>query len=129
MEAIGWPVRLRRVRSLEKLTAGGVAFLDSDVVRVLEEVLPARFGGTPLDWQLVEEPGGSGRSSVRLRVHPSVGPLDERAVADAFLAAVGAGSGGTPLTALLWREGEVVRVERMPPAHTGSGKILHLHVG
>lgn len=128
MEALGWPTRLREVRSHEKLTAGGIAFLDVDVVRVLEEVLPSRFGGAPVDYQLVEESDSSGRPSVALRVHPSVGPLDEGVVADAFLTALGGGHGGTPLTALLWREGGVVRVERVPPARTGSGKILHLHV-
>ena len=128
MEATGWPMRVREVRSHEKLTAGGIAFLDVDVVRVLEEVLPSRFGGAPLDYQVVEQADPSGRPAVRLRIHPSVGPLDERIVADAFLAALGSGYGGTPLTELLWREGEVLRVERTPPARTDSGKILHLHV-
>ena len=120
--------RIREVRSHEKLTAGGIAFLDVDVVRVLEEVLPSRFGGAALDYQLIKEADAYGRPAVRLRVHPSVGPLDELAVADAFLAALGSGQGGTPLTELLWREGNVVRVERVPPARTSSGKILHLHV-
>ena len=128
MEAAGWPLRVRRVRSYEKLTAGGIAFLDVDVVRVLEEVLPSRFGGASVDYQIVEEADPSGRPNVRLRVHPDLGPLDEGAIADAFLAAIGEGQGGTRLTELLWREGEVVRVERIPPARTSSGKILHLHV-
>ena len=128
METTGWTTRIREVRSYEKLTAGGIAFLDVDVVRVLEEVLPSRFGGAALDYQLIEEADPSGRPVVRLRVHPSVGELDERAVADAFLAALGGGQGGTPLTELLWREGNVLRVERVPPARTSSGKILHLHV-
>jgi hypothetical protein len=128
MEAAGWPTRLREVRSHEKLTAGGIAFLDVDVVRVLEQVLPSRFGGAPFDYQLVEESAPSGRPCVSLRVHPSVGPLDPRVVADAFLTALGSGDGGTPLTELLWREGKILRVDRMPPARTGSGKILHLHV-
>lgn len=128
MEAAGWPIRLCEVRSYEKLTAGGIAFLDVDVVRVLEQVLPSRFGGAAVDYQLVEESDPSGRPSVCLRVHPSVGPLDQRVVADAFLSALGSGLGGTPLTELLWREGEIVRVERVAPARTESGKILHLHV-
>lgn len=128
MEATGWPLRVRAVRSYEKLTAGGIAFLDVDIARVLEEVLPARFGGAPLDYQIVEEAGPSGRPTVRLRVHPDLGTLDEGAVVDAFLTAIGAGRGGTRLTELLWREGRVVRIERTPPARTESGKILHLHV-
>jgi hypothetical protein len=45
--------QLSGVRSFEKLNAGGMTLLDADVIRVLEEVLPARFGGRPLDYQLV----------------------------------------------------------------------------
>lgn len=32
-----------------------MTFLDTEVIRVLEEVLPARFGGSPTDCQLVED--------------------------------------------------------------------------
>ncbi|HYO47222.1 MAG TPA: hypothetical protein VEY33_11105 [Gemmatimonadota bacterium] len=128
MEALGWTLRIRGVRSFEKLTAGGIAFLDVDVVRVLEEVLPARFGGAPTDYQVVEEADASGRPCVHLRVHPDLGPLDDDIVADAFLAALGGGDGGERLMELLWREGKVVRVERVAPVRTASGKILHVHV-
>ena len=127
MEAMGWPLRIQKVRSYEKLTAGGIAFLDVDVVRVLEEVLPARFGGAPTDYQVVEQADASGRPAVRLRVHPALGPLNEADLADAFLGALGGGDNGERLMELLWRGGDVVQVERIPPARTESGKILHLH--
>jgi hypothetical protein len=29
--------------------------------------------------------------------------------------------------ALYWRDADLLRVERQPPAATGTGKILHLH--
>ena len=51
-------LHLHDVRSFEKLTAGGVTCLDVDVIRVLEEVMPRRFGGRPADWQLVERLDG-----------------------------------------------------------------------
>src|SRR5262249_47784638 len=55
LERRGWRTHAHTIRSFEKLTAGGMTFLDVDVIRVLEEVLPARFGGGPADYQLVEE--------------------------------------------------------------------------
>src|SRR5262249_44513834 len=61
LEALGWRTHLHTIRSFEKLTAGGMTFLDTDVIRVLEEVLPARFGGGPTDYQLVEEDGADGQ--------------------------------------------------------------------
>jgi hypothetical protein len=57
---LGWTTHLRDIRSQEKLTAGGMTFLDTDLIRVLEEVLPARFGGAPTDYQLVEEEAEEG---------------------------------------------------------------------
>jgi hypothetical protein len=129
LEALGWATHLEAIRSFEKLTAGGIAFLDTDVVRVLEEVLPTRFGGGPTDYQLVEEELENGRPCLRLLIHPAVGPLDPDEVAEAFLRAVSPGSGIERLAGLLWQDGQFLRVERQPPLMMASGKVLHLHVG
>jgi hypothetical protein len=129
LERLGWTTHLHTIRSFEKLTAGGMTFLDTDVVRVLEEVLPTRFGGAPTDYQLVEEEGNEGQPRVRLLVHPAVGPLDSQAVATAFLNAIGAGSGAEHMMGLVWREGGLLHVERRAPLITASGKIQHLHAG
>lgn len=130
MERLGWTQHLEAVRSFEKLTAGGVTLLDVDVIRVLEETLPARFGGEPTDYQLLERSdGATGRPELRLRIHPRVGWIDDRAVIDAFLNAIGAGDGGERLMGLQWRKAGVMAVEREPPARTETGKILHLHAG
>ena len=127
LEDIGWTAHLHTIRSFEKLTAGGMTFLDADVIRVLEEVLPARFGGGPTDYQLVEDEGDDGRPRLRLLVRPEVGPVDDGAVANAFLAAVAAGSGVERVMGLLWQDAQMVRVERRPPLTTATGKVLHVH--
>jgi hypothetical protein len=127
MEAAGWTRHLHTIRSFEKLTLGGMTFLDTDVVRVLEEILPARFGGGPTTYQLVEEEDEVGRPVLRLLVHPSIGALDHAEAADAFLQAIGEGSGVGRVMALQWRQSGWPRVERRPPLATPSGKILHLH--
>jgi hypothetical protein len=127
MARVGWPRHLHTVRSYEKLTASGMNFLDSDVARVLEEVLPARFGGGATDYQLVEEETDDGRARLRLLVNPSLGPLDGAAVADAFLAAIGYGSGVQRIMGLQWREARLLSVEREVPRATVRGKILHVY--
>jgi hypothetical protein len=127
MERVGWTTHLHSIRSPEKLTAAGMCFLDLDVVRALEEVLPARFGGGPIDYQLVEDVGDDGRSRLRLLVDPKVGPVDPEAVAAAFLSAIGPGSGVERLMGLVWKEARVLEVERRAPLPTRAGKILHLH--
>ena len=127
LERLGWTTHLHTVRSFEKLTAGGMTFLDTDVIRVLEEGLPARFGGGLKDYQLLEEEGADGTLRVRLLVHPSVGPLDPEVVADAFLTMIGGGSGVGRIMGLQWRQAGLLRVERRPPLATASGKIHHVH--
>ena len=128
LEKLGWATHLHTVRSYEKLTAGGVTFFDTDVIRVLDEILPSRFGGAPTDYQLVEDETVDGRPRLRLLVRPEVGPLDPQAVADAFLDGIGNGAQGGRLMALRWRTEVILRVERRAPLTTPSGKILHLHL-
>jgi hypothetical protein len=128
LERLGWASHLRDIGSLEKLTTAGMSFLDTDVIRVLEEVLPARFGGGPTDYQIVEEEGEAGEPRLRLLVSPRVGNVDPDAVSDAFLTALSVGSGVERVMGLMWRQGRLLRVERRSPQPTATGKILHLHV-
>jgi hypothetical protein len=128
LERLGWTTHLHTIRSYEKLTGAGMTFMDTDVIRVLEEVLPERFGGTPTDYQLAEEESPDGHPLLRLIVHPALGPLNAAEVASAFLGAIGVGSGTERVMGLVWRDADLLRVERRVPYTTASGKILHLHV-
>jgi hypothetical protein len=126
LEELGWTAHLHNIRSCEKLTAGGMTRQDADVIKVLEQVLPARFGGCPTDYQLVEDETEAGQIVLRLLAHPRLGPLDTDLIADVFLAAIGGGSGSERITELQWRQAGWLRVERQQPLATASGKILHL---
>jgi hypothetical protein len=126
LEQLGWRTHLHTIRSFEKLTAGGMTVLDGEALRILEEVLPARFGGGPSDYQLVEETGPDGLPRLRLLVEPLLGPLDEHAIKERFLEGLGRGSGAKRVMMLQWRSGDFLRVERSSPRVIGGGKILHL---
>ena len=128
LEQFGWTTHLHTIRSSEKLTAGGMTFLDTDVIRVLEEALPVRFGGAPTDYQLVEGENEDGRPYLKLLVHPALGSLDPQVVVEEFLDSIGAGSGTERVMGLAWRGANILRVERRPPLPTPSGKILHVRV-
>ena len=127
LERLGWPSHLHTVRSYEKLTAAGMTFLDADVVRVLEDVLPGRFGGGPIDYQLIEEEESDGSPRIALLVHPRVGPVVLEDVVRTFLAAIAPGSGAERVMGTVWHDAKLLRVERRPPLATTSGKILHVH--
>ena len=128
LENRGWRTRLHSIRSYEKLTGGGMTFLTDDVIRVLDEVLPSRFGGAPTDYQVCEEETPDGRANVVLVVHPGLGPLEDERLIEAFLGALGEGSVANRMMGRMWKESQVVRVERRTPSATRAGKVLHFHV-
>jgi hypothetical protein len=127
LERLGWRRHLHSVRSFEKLTGAGMTFHDADVIRILEEVLPGRFGGRPTDYQLVEGETGEGHSLVQLRVHPKVGDLDGTSLRETFLAALGATSGASRVMSEVWRDAGFPQVDRTAPHVTFTGKVLHFH--
>ena len=53
-DELGYYRHLHTIRSSEKLTGSGVTFIGADVFRLLEEVLPRKFGGTLADYQLIQ---------------------------------------------------------------------------
>lgn len=114
--AEGWPARLRGILRLAEPAGHGVSPSSADLARVLDETLPARFGGGPGDYQIVEEERPDGSRRLRLLVHPGVGPLDPRAIAAVFVSASGAGLSS-----------DLVAVERRAPMATTFGKVLHTH--
>lgn len=125
-EALGWNTHLHSIRSFDKLTLGGMTFMDTDVVRILDEKLPRRFGGGPSDYQVAEEFAQEGHPRLRLLIHPRVGPVDKTEVSEAFLYELGSGSEANQLMVRQLREERFLEVERKEPYITSSGKILHL---
>ena len=127
LEAAGWRTRVSNIRSYEKLTGGGVTFEAGDVIPVLEEVLPACFGGSPTDYQLIEAETSAGDPVLHLRVDPSLGDLDSKRVEEEFLGAFGKESAAGEMMVRRWREAGTLRVERKQPARTKAGKINFFH--
>jgi hypothetical protein len=122
-ERAGMRVHLSEVRSFEKLTGEGMTFAGSGLLGVLEETLPAGFGGRPIDYQLLEEEAPDGLSWLSLVIDASVGPVDERAVRDQFFDAL-QDSFGSRLATEVWREAGRFRVLRRAPITTPLGKVL-----
>lgn len=124
--SIGLGPRLRDIRSHAKLTAEGMHFIGDELIRLVEEELPRRFGGNPSSYQLREEEGPGGSTRVALRVSPSVGPLDDRAVVDAVYAYLAAGGVGQRMMVDVWRRAGTLVVERGEPEATDASKTLPL---
>lgn len=123
----GYHARLRRIRSFEKFTGEGVSFVGVDVLRVLEEVLPATFGGSATHYQVIEEEREDGHVALTLRVDPAIGRPDPTRLVETFLAGLGAGHDLTLKMTELWRQAGSLRVVYAPPLTTARGKLLPFH--
>jgi hypothetical protein len=124
---LGLRDHLHTVLSYDKLTSEGMQFTGSDLVRLVEDVLPGRFGGSPTDYQLVEQEEG-GLPRVSVVVSPRVGPIDEAGLLRTVLETLGSPAGGHRMMAGYWRDANTLRVVRGEPYATGAGKIFALHV-
>ena len=51
----GFKSHLHTIRSYEKLTSEGMNFLGTDLLALVEQVLPAQFGGCSTDYQFIEQ--------------------------------------------------------------------------
>ena len=125
---LGLETHLRQIRSFEKLTTEGMTFAKTDLLRILEDVLPARFGGASTDYQLVEETREGGLAQLVLIVSPRVGAVDEVMVQRTFFDELRHGGWSERLMAGMWERAGALIVRRQEPIMTKAGKILPFHV-
>jgi hypothetical protein len=129
--AAGLNTHLTGLHGYDKLTSDGVTFLGNQLYTLLEEILPSRFGGTPIDYQLAEEEDEHGIAQVSIVVAPRVGHLDEVEIVEFTLnwlrTAYYQRQRG-PLMAETWRNGNTLRVIRREPHSPGGRKVLPLHI-
>ncbi len=127
LETYGYTEHLRHIRSFRKITGEGVTLVGSEMIRILEEVLPARFGGSPFDYQLLEEEDEKGFTKVSLLVSPRVGTVNEKKVIETVLEAIGESTLSVGARAL-WSQARTLQIKRMEPVWTSRGKLMPLHL-
>ena len=124
LEEVGLRDHVANIRSFEKLTGEGVTFVQTDLLHILEQTLPARFGGTSTDYQILETEGADGITHLLLVISPRIGPVDEERARGVLLDELGKDG----LSAAIWRRLDTVRVSRQWPEPTRAGKILPFHL-
>jgi len=122
----GFTTRIRDIFSFGKLTGLGVTLLAGDLLGILEQRLPERFGGRPGDFQLVESEGAR-QTSLCLRISPRLRDARAEDVREFFLRAIGDHSGGTP-AAWMMKHGDALAVCVGEPLTTRTGKVHALHL-
>ncbi|HTR34298.1 MAG TPA: hypothetical protein VMH80_00250 [Bryobacteraceae bacterium] len=123
---IGLTTRIRDISSFGKLTGHGMTLVGTELVRLMEVVLPARIGGRPGDYQLVEREGAA-QTTIELRVSPRVNGASPEKVRDCFISEIRRFYGGT-LAGRVWQQAEALHVVILEPSATATGKVNPLHL-
>lgn len=128
LEEYGFTTHLREIRSYSKLTGEGVTLIGNEVIQVLERALPARFGGSALDYQLMEQEDAQGLTRVYLIVSPRIQIASEAAVVECFLDGLKHSSPMADAARLVWQNANTIQIKRMEPVWGESGKFMPLHI-
>ncbi|HZQ08523.1 MAG TPA: hypothetical protein VFD70_18220 [Anaerolineae bacterium] len=126
LEAYGFTTHLREIRSYSKMLGEAVTLIGNEMLRILEDVLPARFGGTPLDYQLLEAEDEQGLTRLYLVIHPRIEIADEQQVIDAMLDGMRASSPTADAARAMWQHAQTIRIKRAEPQITARGKFSPL---
>lgn len=128
LEKLGYHTHIREVHSYRKLTGEGVSLVGQDMVDILERFLPERFGGSPLDYQVVESEDEHGLTRLTLLVSPEIPIDDDSQVVPALLQALETSSDMAAAAVDVWRQSETIRLERKEPVWTERGKLMPLYL-
>jgi hypothetical protein len=94
------------------------------MIRVLEQVLPNRFGGNALDYQLEEVEDGEGFIRFNLLISPRVAVSDEHAVVAEMMHSLQRTSVMADVARQVWQQAHTVTVKRTEPVWSERGKFL-----
>ena len=128
LEDLGFTEHIYNIRGFDKLTGEGMTFIGTDLLRIIEEVLPAKFGGTSTDYQMVEEEDEKGQTRLTIVASPKVGVIDEGELIQTVLTELRKGVDGKRMMTNIWSQAETLRVKRITPHTTARGKLLPLHI-
>lgn len=128
LEEYGFPEHIRNVRSFRKLTGEGMSLIGSEMETILYKTLPEKFGGSPLDYQLVEEEDEHGFTRLSVHVSPKLVIESEEAVIDTILDGLGRESSSADGARAMWKQAKTLRVKRSDPIWTARGKLMPLHL-
>jgi hypothetical protein len=128
LESFGFTTHLREIRSYSKLTGEGVTLIGDEMIYILENILPARFGGSPFDYQLMEQEDEQGFTRLYLLIHPRLEITSEAGVIDCVHDALRNSSATGDATRIVWQSAKTLRVKRMEPVWNANGKFSPLYL-
>lgn len=122
LHEIGFQHQISNVHSYRKLSTEGTTLVGSDIIHILETILPDKFGGSLLDYQLIEQEDSNGLTRLYLYVDPSVSVTDNQSLVEGFLVALKDSHGSAKLAQEEFRQASTIQIRRQAPILTARGK-------
>jgi hypothetical protein len=116
------------IRSFEKMTGEGMTLFGSEIEKLLEETLPAVFGGESIDYQLTEEENADGFTRYKLLINPRLNKTDTNIVKDVVLSEIKKMDKAKNLLYDIWSKADVFDVSYEKPVATARGKIYPFYI-
>jgi hypothetical protein len=127
LRLMGWPNLCAMCAALANKPVKGLPLVGSLMLHILEAVLPAHFGGNPLDYQLLEEEDQQGFNRLSRLVSPKIQIKDEIHPFETVLQALKRSSTAAHLGGELWKRAETLVIVRREPIWTKGTKFITLH--
>jgi hypothetical protein len=119
---LGLTQHIHSIFSYSKLTGEGVTLAGSEMLHMLEHILPEKFGGSLLDYQLEETEDAAGFIRMNLIISPRVEIHDEQAVIDEMMRHFQHSDVGGDVAQAMWRQANTIRIVRAEPVASERGK-------
>ncbi len=123
---LGLDTHICNIRSFEKFNAEGMTIFGCDLLKLIEETLVPRYGGSSIDYQFIEEQD-SDTTRTTLIISPDVGKIDEKdALGTIYKELSISPAYQTQLS--IWQQANTLRVKRTQPIPNKRGKIYPIRV-
>ncbi|MBU1997874.1 MAG: hypothetical protein KKE64_00085, partial [Candidatus Omnitrophica bacterium] len=116
------------IRSFEKLCGDGATFFGPELMRIIEEILPSRFGGSNLDYQFVEKEDIDGLTRLFVYINPDINNIDEGNILATIIGELKKKGEKYEVMAEVWARLGTIKVIRKHPIITEKGKLYPLHI-
>ena len=121
-ERLGFTEHIHTVRSFEKLTAEGASFIGSDLITLVQRILPSVFGGNATDYQFMEEADEKGIPKLYILISPDVGKIDEKRIKRIVIDTLTSGEYSHLYSRSYWIQASTIQIKRIHPIPTKRGK-------
>lgn len=126
-DKLGFYEHIHHIRSFEKLTAESMTFYGTNLIMLIQETLPSKFGGTSLDYQLIEEEGEKGIRCLIVMISPEI-VAEEKEIINTILNELKKGDDSQKIMTETWFRAGTIKIRRDYPVLTKAGKLYPLHI-